>query len=133
MISKKNILLSFFGITLLKFLLLPWSAHPFDFWSFVNTVERSIFYNWGLFEYWNKGNFLVLIWNSLYLIYLQISNNFSFFFDNNLLLLHFLFKLPFLFIDIVSCYLIFRIIEKSASGAVDISEAVFWTYTNSGQ
>ncbi len=128
MVSKKIILWSFLGITLLKFFLLPWSAHPFDFWSFVNTVERSIFFNWGLFEYWNKGNFLVLMWNSLYLVYLQISDSFLFFSENNILLLHFLFKLPFLFIDIISCYLIFRIVEKVSSKKTALFAASAWFF-----
>lgn len=100
-----------FIFLLLKIGLLFWSAHPFDFWAFVTTIQRNILYNWNLFEYWNKGNFLMLLWYPMYALYLKIIELFSFQVDN-LLLLHFFIKLPFLFLDILSGFLIYRIILK---------------------
>lgn len=98
-------------ILLLKIVLLFWSAHPYDFWTFVTTIQKNTLYNWNLFEHWNKGNFLMLLWYPMYALYLKIIELFSFRVDN-LLLLHFFFKLPFLFIDLLSGFLIFRIILK---------------------
>jgi len=100
-----------FFFLLLKIGLLFWSAHPFDFWAFVTTIQRNILYNWNLFEYWNKGNFLMLLWYPMYALYLKIIESFSLQVDN-LLLLHFFIKLPFLFLDILSGFLIYKIILK---------------------
>lgn len=96
---------------LLKTTLLFWSAHPFDFWAFVTTIQRNVLYGWDLFEYWNKGNLLMVLWYPMYSLYLKSIEFFSFQVDN-LLLLHFFFKLPFLFLDLLCGFLIFRIILK---------------------
>jgi len=107
---KNTIYIFICSIILIKLLLLLWSAHPYDFWTFVTTIQKNTLYNYNLFEYWNKGNLLMIIWYPLYSLYLFILNLFSAHGDN-LLFLHFIFKIPFLFIDLLSGYLIFKIIN----------------------
>lgn len=99
------------GILLIKGTLLFWAAHPFDFWAFVNTLQRSTLYGWNIFEYWNKGNLLIAVWYPLYSLYLLILQMLSIQVDN-ILLLHFFFKIPFLFVDILSGFLIYKIVYK---------------------
>ncbi len=97
------------GIFLVKLFLLTWSAHPFDFWAFVNTIQRNTLYGWNVFESWNKGNIIILLWYplySLYLVMLQITHSVI----DNILLLHLFFKLPFLLVDLVSAFYIYKII-----------------------
>lgn len=96
----------------IKVLLLFWTAHPFDFWAFVNTIQRNTLYGWNLFEYWNKGGLLLAIWYPLYAAYLKILSLTGQQADN-LLLLHFFFKVAFLFVDIAIGYLIARITSLS--------------------
>lgn len=96
---------------LLKLTLLPWTAHPFDFWAFVNQIQRAYLYDWNIFEFWNKWNFLLFIWYGLYHIYDIILFVFPYDFIK-LPLLHFIFKLPSFFLDIISTFLIFNIFQK---------------------
>jgi|GEM_PF-2252765 len=107
--TNTNICYALYLIIIIKLSLLFWSAHPFDFFSFVNTIQRNILYNWNLFEYWNKGNLLIILWyplHSLYLIFIKFFLNAT----DNILLLHFIYKIPFLFIDLLIGFLIYKII-----------------------
>jgi hypothetical protein len=98
------------GIIFIKLVLLPWTSHPFDFWSFVNTIERNTLYGWPVFEYWNKGNPLLLLWYPEYSLYSKIIEYLSLL-PNNLPLLHFFFKLPFLFVDLLIGWLVYQVIS----------------------
>lgn len=88
-----------------KFAFLAWAVHPFDFWTFVNTIQRHTLYDWNLFEYWNKGNLLLILWYPLYALYLKILS-LGGIGPDNLLLLHFVFKIPFILVDLLIGYLI---------------------------
>ncbi|EKE10693.1 MAG: hypothetical protein ACD_15C00212G0014 [uncultured bacterium] len=94
-------------ILAVKVLLLFWSSHPFDFWAFVNQFQRDSLYGWSFFDGWNKGNLLYVIWYPMYGVYLKSMEIFSLNFDS-VLLLHFFFKIPFLFIDLLTGFLIFK-------------------------
>ena len=99
------------GVFCLKFVLLFWSAHPFDFNAFVQTINRHAVYGWNVFEYWNKGNFLILLWYPLYavyLVFLQITHLPV----DQIWLLHFVFKYPFFIMDIICALLIFGLSLK---------------------
>jgi hypothetical protein len=95
-------------VIIAKIILIFWGSHPFDFWSFVNTIQKSILYNWNLFESWNKGSFLLILWYPLYSLYLILLNILQFQTDN-LLLLHFFFKFPFFIMDISIALILFKI------------------------
>jgi hypothetical protein len=108
---KNNYLLTLLlAVIIVKLSLLFWSAHPFDFWSFVTTLQRNTLYNLNVFEGWNKSNLLIAIWYPLYSFYLIMLNIFSIPADN-ILFVHFIFKIPFLFIDLLSGFLIYKIIN----------------------
>lgn len=107
-----------------KLFFLLWSSHPYDFYSFVNTIQRSILYDWNVFESWNKGNLLIVLWYPLYSLYLFLANLFS---TNNLLLLHGLFKFPFLVLDYVSAFILFDIIKSvSKDDKKAVKGMLFW-------
>ena len=93
--------------TLLKLLVLPFSSHPFDFFVFVGASSRFSIYDYNVFDGWNKGIWLVLLWLSAHFLYLFslefINQSFS------VLVLQFLFKLPYLFLDIIAGYLLYKI------------------------
>ncbi|MFA5993118.1 MAG: hypothetical protein WC796_05420 [Candidatus Pacearchaeota archaeon] len=123
---EKHFIKIVISVIILKVFLLFWTAHPFDFWSFVTTIQHSTLYNWNVFEYWNKGNFLIGVWYSFYSLYLVVLNIFSISPDN-LLLLHFFFKLPFLFIDLLSGLLIFWIVKDLTNNVRKAKIAfLFW-------
>lgn len=119
-------------VSLAKFVLLPFTAHPFDFWSFVNTFEQRVLYGWNPFEFWNKGNLLIVLWYPFYSLYLLVTNTAA----QNVLLLHLFFKLPFFFIDLLSAYLIMRLVSDlfdKKSGRLAfwfwyLNPIIFYTY-----
>lgn len=106
-ISNKYLKSIILVILVIKVFLLFWSAHPFDFWSFVNQFQKVSLFEWNFFDGWNKGNTLYVIWYPMYGLYLKIMEIFSLNFDSAILL-HFFFKLPFLFIDLLTGFLIFK-------------------------
>jgi hypothetical protein len=110
-ISHKNFITALISILILKIILIIWTSHPYDFSSFVNTIQRFTLYNWGIFENWNKGNTLILLWYPLNATYLIIMELFKLNIDN-LLLLQFFYKIPFIFFDIFSSYLIYKIVYR---------------------
>jgi len=120
---SKHFIKILLSILIVKFTLLFWSAHPFDFWTFVNQFQRNTLYGWNIFEYWNKGNLLILIWYPIYAFYLKILELFSLRADN-LLLLHFLFKIPFLLFDLFTGFLLFKITIR-LNNSVDKAKIIF--------
>ncbi len=98
----------------LKVFLLPFGSHPFDFWTFLTTIEKSIYYNWNIFEAWNKGNLLIMAWYSSYSFY----HSFTSFFGLNeisVLLIQFFMKSPYLLVDVISGLLIYKIVKYTAN------------------
>lgn len=113
-LNRYNYFIIFLFFLFFKLLLLFWSAHPFDFWAFVNTIERGTIYDWNIHDSWNKGNFLLYLFYIMYLTYLFFINLFSLY-NYDILLLHFFYKLPFLFFDIIIAFMIYGIINKATS------------------
>ncbi|MFA5155463.1 MAG: hypothetical protein WC453_03435 [Patescibacteria group bacterium] len=107
---KKNFLKITIFTFLVKLIFIFWSAHPYDFWTFANTFQQNTIYNLSIFGSWNKGNLLILLWHPLYSLYLVILKMFSIPPDQ-LLLLHFVFKIPFLLVDLISGFLIYKIVN----------------------
>jgi len=127
--KRSPIFLAFIGLFFLKLSLLFWSAHPFDFWSFVNVVHRGTAFGWNVFEYWNKGGLLLWVWYPLYNAYLFILHGLGSLTDN-LLLIHFFFKVPFLMIDLACALLIYKTVSRFIiGGTVAIQAALIW-YVN---
>jgi hypothetical protein len=97
-------------LTLAKLALLIFSAHPFDFWAFVNTVERYFVFGWNPFELWNKGVFLVAYWQGAYALYAVVLELLNLA-PQALPLLYGLFKLPYVLIDLGIAYLILMVVR----------------------
>lgn len=96
------------SIFILKLGLLFWSAHPFDFSAFAGVMERHAVVGWNIFEYWNKGGFLIVMWYPFYALYLVILE-IARMMPDQLLLLHFFMKFPFWIIDLLSFVLIVKL------------------------
>ena len=103
--GKRHFVLVIFGVFAVKLALLFWTAHPFDFSAFVGLLQRHSLYDWNPFEYWNKGNFLVVLWYPFYAAYLLVLQFFHIAPDQ-LALLHFFLKFPFWVIDLLCIPLI---------------------------
>lgn len=106
-----NIIILFF---LIKIIAMPWTSHPYDFWTFVTTFEKKYMFDLGFFANWNKGNPLIGIWFVSYKIWLFLIQYLKI--DNLAVpLLIFLFKFPLLIIDVVNTWLLYKISRKLKS------------------
>lgn len=92
-----------------KILLLPLSHHPFDFWAFINQSQRYYIFNVDLFEQLNKGVAIPILYATTYFIYAHIRDLIQAFSINNILMLNFITKIPFLFLDIISLVMVYKI------------------------
>lgn len=104
-------------IVSIKIALLPLTSFPYDFATYVYQIRQ--YYDFGIHPlfFWNKGAFLHGIFFGCYLIYDYFSNILSF--DENILLLHFFYKLPLLIFDlgvgfvIWKCSIIFNLSKQT--------------------
>lgn len=102
--------LLFLSVSVIKIVALPLTSHPFDFWSFSYVVQRSFFLGWNIFEGWNKGVVLLMIWSPIYAFYSFLLQTYSSIAtSDNILLLHALFKFPFFAIDTLCAVLIYKV------------------------
>ena len=124
-LTKNNLLIFFTVGLIIKVGLLFWSAHPYDFWTFVTSIQKNTLYGWNIFEGWNKGNILFLLWYPSYSLYLIIVEFFNLPIDN-IPLLHFFFKAPFLFIDVVCGFLLYKIVSTQHNSGRGRLAFIIW-------
>lgn len=98
-------------VVILKLITLPSGSYPFDFATYV--YQARSFFEWGInpLFYWNKGMPLLAIFYSCYSAYQFVTTQFFGSLENTMIL-HGLYKLPFLFSDLLIAVLIKRIVEN---------------------
>lgn len=96
------------SIVLLKILVLPLGSYPFDFAAFVYQARSFFDYGINPLFYLNKGLPIILLFYIPYSIYTFIMGFLGG--GENVLLLHAIYKLPLLLLDLGTAYFLWRII-----------------------
>lgn len=91
---------------LLKFVLLPFFSHPYDFAAFVYQARNFFSYDISMLEHWNKSVFILLIWTPFYALYAQIIHYLGQ--VENIYILQFLFKFPLYIFDLMIGVLVYK-------------------------
>jgi len=114
---------------LFKIILLPIYSHPFDFVSYWYRYAQYYVYDISLFRNFNKGIFEILYEFPGYSLFVFIQNFFKVNINESILL-HFIFKIPYVFADFLILYFIVKIWEISKIKLIDKKFiALLWIFS----
>jgi hypothetical protein len=109
LLSKKAFFSLIFIILFIKIVVIFSTSYPFDFASYVYQIRQYYNYNIPSIFLWNKGVILLALFHIQYSIYIGIVWFFQLVQDN-VLLLHFVYKIPFFFADILIGIYLYRLV-----------------------